>query len=100
MMEIGHFCCKFIKISLFLFAISSAVLVGGCAQERVWTKKGLNQNEFDRDLARCDREAASSTQIVGYAYSTDLERGLERSIAKENLIKKCMYSKGYTFESK
>ena len=99
-METSHFCCKFRKISLLLFAICSAVIVGGCAQERVWTKKGLNQNDFDRDFARCDREAASSSQIVGYAYNTDLERGLERSMAKENLIKKCMYSKGYKFESK
>ena len=99
-MKISKFCCKFSNIYLFLFAISSAVIVGGCAQERVWAKKGLNQNEFDQDLARCGREAASSTQIVGYAYSTDLERGLERSITKENLIKKFMYSKGYALENK
>lgn len=99
-MKTRQLCCKFIKISLFLFAMSSTAFLYGCAQERVWTKKGLNQNEFDQDLARCDRDAASSTQIVGYAYSSDLERGLERSITKENLIKKCMYSKGYTFESK
>ncbi len=99
-MKVGQVCCKYINMSMFLYAICSVVFLHGCAQERVWAKKGLNQNEFDQDLARCDREAASSTQIVGYAYSTDLERGLERSMAKENLIKKCMYSKGYTLENK
>ena len=99
-MKAVQYCCKYINISLLLFAICSAVFLCGCAQERVWAKKGLNQNEFDQDLARCNREAASSTQIVGYAYGTDLERGLERSMAKEKLIKKCMYSKGYALENK
>ena len=99
-MKTSQFCCKFIKISLLLLTIFPAVFFGGCAKERVWTKNGLHQNEFDRDLARCEREAASSTQIVDYAYSTDLERGLDRSMTKDKIVKKCMYSKGYTLENK
>lgn len=96
-MKTGQFCIKFIMI--FLFAICSATLFGGCAKQKVWIKNGLNQDEFDRDRARCDREASSATQIIDYAYSTDLERGLDRSMAKDNLIKKCMYSKGYKLEN-
>lgn len=84
---------------LFLLAICSATFFGGCAKQKVWMKNGLNQEEFDGDRARCEREASSATQIIDYANSTDLERGLDRSMAKDNLIKKCMYSKGYKLEN-
>ncbi len=91
---------KFMGIYLFLFAVCVAVFFGGCARQKHWTKKELNQEEFDRDIAKCNRESSSSTHIVDYAYSTDLERGLDRSMTNDNLMKKCMYSKGYKLEDK
>ncbi len=88
------------KSILLLLASLCTVFFVGCAQQQVWTKRGLNQNDFDRDLARCEREASSATQIIHYAHASELEQGLDRSMTRENLIKKCMRSKGYTLTNK
>jgi hypothetical protein len=100
MMNTGQFFFPSRGKVLLLIASLSAGILAGCAHQQVWTKRGLNQNDFDRDLARCEREASSATQIVHYAYATGLEQGLDRSMARENLIKKCMRSKGYTLTNK
>ena len=52
------------------------------------------------DFARCTREASSSTQVTNYANSTGLEHRLERDVARENMVKKCMFSQGYKLEDK
>ena len=99
-MKVGRFCCQCIRILLLLVVMSSTVALVGCAQQKVWTKKGLNQDDFDRDVARCEQEAAKATQIVNYAYETGPELGLDRSVTRDNLIRKCMYTKGYKREDK
>ena len=85
---------------LVLFAMIVVVAFAGCAKQRTWTKKGLQQEEFDKDFAKCTREASSSTQVTNYANSMGLENGLERDIQGDESVKKCMFSKGYKLEDK
>jgi len=91
---------SFRKIWLFLFIMITVAAVAGCAKQRVWAKKGLNPDELDRDLAKCTREASSATQTANFTNSTGVENGLERDISRDNLVKKCMFSKGYKLEGK
>jgi len=80
-----------------LTLLAPVVLVG-CAQQRHWAKKGLNQAEFDQDAARCRREAARATYQDPFAYDAGQGQGLERSVAQEKHFEQCMFSKGYTLE--
>ena len=82
--------------SLALSALVVLTICAGCSTPNAWTKQGITQDSFDQDLARCQRSASSSTQSL----SLDAEMGLERSIMRDNLVKKCMYSKGYTLKDK
>jgi hypothetical protein len=70
--------------------------LAGCAQQRHWTKQGLDQAEFDQDAAQCRREAAKAT----YAdpFSSGAGQGLERSVTQEKFFEQCMLSKGYRFD--
>ncbi|ADW19354.1 hypothetical protein Despr_3226 [Desulfobulbus propionicus DSM 2032] len=69
------------------------VTLAGCAPQRQWSKPGLNQADFDRDAARCRREAAVSTQRDPFA--PDAGHGLERANVQEKLFEQCMTARGY-----
>lgn len=81
-------------IALGLLALLAPLV--GCAQQRHWTKQGLDQAEFDRDAAQCRREAAKATSPDPFAAGTG--QGLERSVTQEKLFERCMHSKGYRFD--
>jgi hypothetical protein len=87
-----------------LLVAGAVGFLGGCASEKIWSKPGLHQTEFDRDFAKCSREASSTTSSLAlsadFNNSLDLERGLDRSMTRDALIKKCMYSLGYKLESR
>jgi len=85
-------------IVLGLCALLPFVLMAGCAQQRQWTKGGLNQTEFDQDAARCRREAARATYQDPFASAAGPEQGLERSVAQDKFFEQCMFSKGYRLE--
>jgi hypothetical protein len=88
-----YFYCK--KIVLFLCTLIFITTFSGCAQPNTWTKQGITQEIFDRDFAKCQREAWSASHTLNGSG----EVGLERSVMEENLIKKCMYSKGYELKN-
>lgn len=83
-------------IALGLLMLLAPLTFVGCAQQRHWTKRGLDQAEFDQDAAQCRREAARATSPDPYASGTG--QGLERSITQEKLFERCMFSKGYRFD--
>lgn len=82
---------RYMGLPLFAWAVVVAVAFAGCAKPNVWTKSGMNQERFDQDFAKCQREASLSTQTLHF----DGDTGLERSFMQENIVKKCMYAKGY-----
>ncbi|WP_319587295.1 hypothetical protein [uncultured Desulfobulbus sp.] len=84
-------------IALGVLALLAPLTLVGCAQQRQWAKRGLNQAEFDQDTARCKREAAKATYQDPYAYEAG--QGLERTITQEKVFEQCMFSKGYRLES-
>ena len=81
---------RYMGLPLFAWAVVVAVAFAGCAKPNVWTKSGMNQERFDQDFAKCQREASLSTQTL----HLDGDTGLERSFMQENIVKKCMYAKG------
>jgi hypothetical protein len=91
---------KFKKISLLLFAILATASLVGCSKPRAWIKDGITQEEFDKDFARCTREASSPTQIFDNANGIRFDQGLERDVTRDNFIKKCMFSVGYKIKDK
>lgn len=103
MMKVDQKRSQCIKILGTLLVAGAVSFLSGCASEKVWSKPGLDQTEFDRDFAKCSREAASSTSSLtlsaDFNSNLDLERGLDRSMRKDALIKKCMYSQGYKLEA-
>ena len=82
---------KYKELPLFAWVLLVAVAFAGCAKPNVWTKSGMNQERFDQDFAKCQREASMSTQTL----HADGDTGLERSVMQDNIVKKCMYAKGY-----
>jgi hypothetical protein len=86
-------------IALGVLALLASLTLVGCAQQRQWTKRGLNLAEFDQDTARCKREAAKATYQDPYAYEAGQGQGLERTIAQEKVFEQCMFAKGYRLES-
>lgn len=82
---------KYKELSVLLWVLVVAVAFAGCAKPNVWTKSGMNQERFDQDFARCQREGALSTQTL----HADGGTGLERSFMQDNIVKKCMFAKGY-----
>ena len=86
-------------ITLGVLALLAPLTLVGCAQQRQWTKRGLNQAEFDQDTARCKREAAKATYQDPFAYEAGQGQGLERTMTQEKVFEQCMYSKGYRLES-
>jgi len=93
-----------IRILGTLLVAGAVGFLSGCASEKVWSKPGLNQTEFDRDFTRCSREAAAATSSlalsVDFNNNADLERGLDRSMRRDALMNKCMYSQGYKLEGR
>jgi hypothetical protein len=86
-------------IAVGFVALLAPLTLGGCAQQRQWAKKGLNQAEFDQDAARCKQEAAKATYQDPFAYDAGQGQGLERTVAQEKVFEQCMFSKGYRLES-
>lgn len=103
-MQVDQKRSKRIRLLGALFLAGAVGWLGGCASEKVWSKPGLQQAAFDRDFAKCSREAASSTSSlalsVDFNNSSDLERGLDRSMRRDALMNKCMYSLGYKLEGR
>lgn len=83
---------------LACLVLLAAVLLGGCAQPRQWTKGGLSQAEFDRDAAGCRREAARAAYRDPFAAAAGQDQDLERSVAEERMFEQCMFAKGYRLE--
>jgi hypothetical protein len=67
-----------------------AVVLAGCAQ-KVWTKPGLTQAEFNRDQYMCEKDARQSGYFGG---------GIAGAIAMQEFQNKCMVANGYTLISK
>ena len=86
-------------IALGVLAFLAPLTLVGCAQQRQWAKRGLNQAEFDQDAARCKREAAKATYQDPFAYEAGHGQGLERTVTQEKVFEQCMFSKGYRLES-
>ncbi len=86
-------------IALGVLVLLAPLTLVGCAQQRQWAKKGLNQAEFDQDAARCKREAAKATYQDPFAYEAGQGQGLERTVTQEKIFEQCMFSKGYRLES-
>lgn len=84
-------------IALGFVALLAPLTILGCAQQRQWTKQGLNQTEFEQDAARCRRDAARATYLDPFAGASGQD--LERSVAQEKFFEQCMFSKGYRLES-
>jgi hypothetical protein len=86
---------KMVMVTGFL-ALLAPLILGGCAQPQHWTKKGLNQTEFDQDAARCRREASQATYPDPYGH--DAGQSLERSVGQEKFFEQCLAAKGYRLE--
>lgn len=86
-------------MALGFVALLAPLTILGCAQQRQWTKQGLNQAEFEQDAARCRRDAARATSLDPFAYGAGQEQGLERSVTQDRIFEQCMQSKGYRLES-
>ena len=86
-------------IALGVLALLVPLTLVGCAQQRQWSKKGLNQAEFNQDAARCKRETAKATYQDPFAYEAGQGQGLERTMTQEKVFEQCMYSKGYRLEN-
>jgi hypothetical protein len=71
----------------------------GCAQQLVWSKSGLTQEEFARDRYACvlqSRSYASSGSIVSTSY-IPLSGGYSSGeVIDRNVLNPCMESKGYS----
>jgi hypothetical protein len=74
-------------------------MVTSCAQQQ-WNKPGLNQSEFDRDTARCRREAASATYLDPFAHDLGIGQDFDRSAAQQKRFEQCMFAKGYRLEGR
>ena len=77
------------------FAVICIIIMAGCAPKTVLTKPGFTQAEWDRDLAQCKYEAASSTQGVDYSYQTVIGQSLDQAFRRRDLTLLCMKAKGY-----
>ncbi|MDD2468144.1 MAG: hypothetical protein PHI97_29550 [Desulfobulbus sp.] len=69
----------------------AATLIAGCTQPNSWTKPGISEADFDRDMHGCRRQASMSTQSSQVGDSGNLER----SDMRDRLIRRCMEAKGY-----
>ena len=76
-------------------AVTCIVAMGGCGPKTVLTKPGFTQAEWDRDLAQCEYETASSTQGVDYSYQTVIGQSLDQAFRRRDLMLLCMKAKGY-----
>jgi hypothetical protein len=82
--------------------IFTVALLTACAQQVVWTKPGLNQQEFARDKYACvqdSRSYASSGSMTSSKYlplQADYQSG---EVINGNVFKPCMESKGYSLVS-
>lgn len=78
----------------------------GCATPPVYYRDNTSMADFDRDIAGCQYEAASSTatygsgqntaRTMGGAIAQGLATGLGQAMAANNLIALCMRARGYT----
>jgi hypothetical protein len=85
------------RTAIALGCLTLLAFFAGCAQQRQWTKRGLNQAEFEQDAARCRREAARASYQDPFV--SDAGQGLERSVAQEKFFEQCMFTKGYRLDS-
>lgn len=68
----------------------------GCAFQKVtFSKMGVTQVEFNRDMATCDYETTAATQSTDPYLRTVVGQELDRALRKNDLIKRCMLAKGY-----
>ncbi|MGE4560511.1 MAG: hypothetical protein AB7E77_09935, partial [Desulfobulbus sp.] len=69
-----------------------AAMIAGCTQANTWSKPGITEVGFHRDMADCRRQASKATQPTPFV-ETDR---LERSDMRDRLIRRCMEGRGYT----
>lgn len=72
-------------------AMLGAISVIGCAPAGTWSRPGITQAGFERDMAECRRQATESNQSMPFGE----ENGLERSDRRNQSIRRCMEAKGY-----
>ena len=102
---------KYIFITIF------SLVVLGCSQNLVWTKPGLIQEQFRKDLYECERDIMGLPYPPNYPSSVyvdnpsanliaagkDLENAglqLASNARRQKMFIRCMESKGYNLVDK
>jgi hypothetical protein len=101
----------------YIFIIVSGLIIMGCAQNHVWTKPGITQDQFRKDLYECERDIMGFPYPPNYpssvytsnpdanliAASKDLENAglqLAHNARRQEMFIRCMESKGYILKNK
>lgn len=83
---------RVLRKNSIVFGLVVAGMIASCTQPNTWSRPGITEDDFHRDMAACRRQASKATQLTPFG-ETDR---LERSDMRDRLIRRCMEGKGYT----
>lgn len=90
------------------FMITLLAILSGCATpmaQYMWVKDGATQGDFDRDMAKCQYEAAAATAGYGAGptvrsssgdFVQGFGEGMTRGLRQNELVQLCLTAHGYS----
>jgi hypothetical protein len=82
------------RLILGTVTVGALIVLPGCAKT-IYEKPGATAAEFNQDLATCNYEAATHTQIPSNPFLTGMSASLDVGLRRNELLGLCLQAKGW-----